>query len=69
MKTKGITLIALVITVVVMLILAGVSLNLVIGDNGIFTHAMNSRNATEAAYVRDTIRLAYNGIYIEQFLS
>lgn len=35
-KERGITLIALVITVIVMLILAGVAINLTIGDNGIF---------------------------------
>ena len=34
---KGITLIALVISIIVMLILAGVSLNATIGDNGIIT--------------------------------
>lgn len=34
--TRGITLIALVITIVVLLILAGVAINLTIGDNGIF---------------------------------
>lgn len=38
-NSKGITLIALVITVIVMLILAGVSLNATIGDNGIITKA------------------------------
>ena len=35
-RNKGITLIALIITVIVMLILAGVAINLTIGDNGIF---------------------------------
>ena len=42
MKTKemkGITLVALVVTIVVLLILAGVSINLVLGDNGIITKA------------------------------
>lgn len=34
-KQKGITLVALVVTIVVLLILAGVSINLVLGDNGI----------------------------------
>ena len=38
----GITLIALVITIIVMLILAGISLNAVIGDNGIITQAQNA---------------------------
>ena len=35
-NNKGITLIALIITVIVMLILAGVAINLTIGENGIF---------------------------------
>ena len=42
-KSKnGITLIALVISIIVMLILAGVSLNATIGDNGIITQAQNA---------------------------
>ena len=41
-KFKGITLVALVITIVVLLILAGVSINLVIGDNGIITKAQEA---------------------------
>ena len=35
MNNKGITIVALVITIVVLLILAGVSINLVLGNNGI----------------------------------
>ena len=41
---KGITLIALVVTIVVLLILAGVSLNLVLGDNGIINKAKEGRD-------------------------
>ncbi len=36
-ERKGITLIALVITIIVLLILAGVSISMLIGDNGILT--------------------------------
>ena len=36
---KAITLIALVVTIIVLIILAGVSINLVLGDNGIITKA------------------------------
>ena len=43
LKSKnGITLIALVISIIVMLILAGVSLNATIGDNGIITQEQNA---------------------------
>ena len=38
-KNKGITLIALVITIIVLLILAGVTINLTLGENGIFKTA------------------------------
>ena len=40
---KGITLVALVVTIVVLLILAGVSLNLLIGNNGVFTRAKQAK--------------------------
>ena len=40
---KGITLVALVVTIVVLLILAGVSINLVLGDNGIIAKAKEAQ--------------------------
>ena len=46
-KAKGITLVALVVTIVVLLILAGVSLNLLLGENGLITKAKDAR--TKAA--------------------
>ena len=45
---KGITLVALVVTIIVLLILAGVSLSLVAGSNGIMTRAVNATNANES---------------------
>ena len=46
-KWSGITLIALVVTIIVLLILAAVAINLTIGDNGIFTRA---QDATKEVY-------------------
>ena len=43
---EGITLVALVVTIVVLLILAGISLNLVLGQNGIISRAQDARNQT-----------------------
>ena len=40
---KGITLVALVVTIIVLIILAGVSIALVLGDNGIITKARDGR--------------------------
>ena len=45
-RNGGITLVALLVTIVVLLILAGISLNLVLGQNGIITRAQQSKNQT-----------------------
>ncbi len=42
-NNKGITLVALVVTIVVLLILAGVSINLVLGNNGIIVKAREAQ--------------------------
>ena len=62
-NNKGITLIALVITIIVLLILAGVSIAMLTGDNGILTQATSARNDTKAAEVADKINMALNGEY------
>lgn len=46
---KGITLIALVITIIVLLILAGVTIATLTGENGILTRIQNAKNQTEDA--------------------
>ena len=43
LKNKGITLIALVITIIVLLILAGVSLSMISGENGILSKAQQAK--------------------------
>lgn len=43
-KESGITLVALVVTIIVLLILAGVAISLTLGQNGIFTRAQNAAN-------------------------
>ena len=48
-ENKGITLVALVVTIVVLLILAGVSINLVLGENGLITQAQEAKRKTEEA--------------------
>ena len=49
LKEKGITLIALVVTIVILLILAGVSIAMLTGNNGILSQAQNAKNKTEEA--------------------
>ena len=52
-KNKGITLVALVVTIVVLLILAGVSINLVLGDNGIVKKAQDAKTKSAEASEND----------------
>ncbi len=52
-KNKGITLVALVVTIVVLLILAGVSINLVLGDNGIIAKAKEAQRKSAEASEND----------------
>lgn len=56
---KGITLVALVITIIVLLILAGVTLMLAIGDKGILGRANDARVAQIDAEVKEQIELAF----------
>ena len=60
-NNKGITLIALVITIIVLLILAGVSIAMLTGDNGILTQATSARDDTKNAELADKINMALNG--------
>lgn len=59
---KGITLIALVITIIVLLILAGVSIAMLIGQNGILTQAQNASEATIKGEAEEAVKLALNTI-------
>ena len=50
-KNQGITLLALVITIVVLVILVGVSYKALVGEDGIITQASDSKQKSEKAYV------------------
>ena len=64
-KSKGITLIALVVTIVVLLILAAVSISMLGGENGIITQAQQSKDKTEQAKVEEIVDLAINALMAE----
>ena len=55
---KGVTLIALVITIIVLLILAGVSIAMLTGDNGILTQAKSAKISQIEGTVREEVNLA-----------
>ena len=64
-KQEGITLIALVITIIVLLILAGVSIAMLTGENGILTQAQKAGEQTDIGEEKENISLAYNGAKAE----
>jgi type II secretory pathway pseudopilin PulG len=57
-RNSGVTLIALVITIIVLLILAGLTISWVIGDNGIASRAVNSKEKTETAQSEEDAQLS-----------
>ena len=57
---RGITLIALVITIIVLLILAGVSIAMLTGDNGILTRATEASSETDLAEVLERVNMELN---------
>ena len=59
-STKGITLIALVVTIIILLILAGVSIAMLTGNNGILTQGKRAKEEQAHAAVREGIMLLYN---------
>ena len=58
---NGITLIALVITIIVLLILAGVSIAMLTGQNGILTQAQNAKTTNESKSAEEKVKLAVMG--------
>ena len=57
-NSKGITLIALVITIIVLLILAGVAISMLSGENGILNQAANAKEQTDKASTVEAVRIA-----------
>ncbi|MCI8352337.1 MAG: hypothetical protein HFJ58_01755 [Clostridia bacterium] len=54
-QNKGITLIALIVTIIILLILAGVTINILIGDNGLFNTAKIAGESYEEAGAREKL--------------
>ena len=59
---NGVTLVALVITIIVLLILAGVSISLVVGDNGVLNQAVNAADNTNRAAVQTELEMAVTAV-------
>ena len=67
-KQNGITLIALVVTIIVLMILAGVTINMLVGDNGIITQAQKAKKETEQAKQKEEKQLQKLEEYIDSSL-
>ena len=68
-KQSGITLVALVVTIVVLLSLAGVSIRLVLDNNGIITRAGDAKDKHEQGRVNDQTDLDTAADYIDEVMS
>ena len=65
-QESGITLIALVVTIIVLLILAGVAISLTIGNNGLFTRAENAASTWRRAEANEQEEMKnFEGLYDE----
>ena len=66
-QVKGITLIALVVTIIVLLILAGVAINLTVGDNGLFRRAQNAADIWQMAKQNEQSEMEQAGDFIDDY--
>lgn len=65
-ETKGITLIALIITIIVLIILAGVIITLVLGNNGIFNRAKQAKEEYEIAAEKEKSQINEVNNFLEE---
>lgn len=66
-KEKGVTLIALVVSIIVLIILAGVSIAMLVGENGIITQAQRAKEETEQAQILEEISLYISEYQANQY--
>ena len=65
MQEKGITLIALVVTIIVLLILAGISISMLTGQNGILNRASQAKKAQGTSQVEELAKLKLQELYTD----
>lgn len=61
-RTKGITLIVLVVTIIVLLILAGIAMSLIVGNNGLFSRAKKAVTINKSTTIVEKLELAIRRI-------
>ena len=67
-NNKGVTLVALVITIIVLLILAGVSLAMLTGENGILTNASSAKTETLKSNYNGGVDMTYMELKTESYV-
>ena len=68
-RNKGITLIALVVTIIVLLILAGISIAMLTGQNGILSRASEAQSKTSDAQNKEELEMAISQMAMEYHLN
>ena len=66
-KEKGITMIALVVTIIVLLILAGISISAITGDNGIINKSDEAKTETEISQYKEKLEIIKHGEYADDY--
>lgn len=64
---KGITLVALVITIVVLLILAGVTISMVLGPNGVLTNSQKAKDNSAKGTANDALSTALSSVSTDYY--
>ena len=64
-RNNGITLIALVVTIIVLLILAGISIAMLSGNNGILQRATEAKTYSDTSQIQERINLAYHSSLVD----
>lgn len=64
-KEKGITIISLVVTIIVIIILAGTSINILLGENGIITKAKEAKKTQKIAEITEMLELQKGPVQLE----
>ena len=68
-QNKGITLISLIVTIIVLLLLAGVSVMTLAGENGLINRAISAKDKTELAGIQEELQVAVEALRIDYYIS
>ena len=66
-NNRGITFIALIVTIIILLILAGITINIILGENGIINKAKEAKIQTEIAQIKEKIQISMLGVQTDNY--